>query len=126
MTTKIFNSLDVATVLTGIAMRKGFTVSLAQEIASHLLGYDIYTHELVHEPTQDAYTEEGYRQFPDMPRRDAVHADLNAATSQVLAAYGPKVTVARGNHVRREHPLDTLRVIVGPDKPIIAITTMED
>jgi hypothetical protein len=115
-----FPTLHVATLLSGVGLARNAQIGRLKEIASLLFGAQIYTHELTHEPTCDAYREEGYRQFPLMPTHVEAHADWRAAARKALVAYGRKVDVEQGTHGRREHPEATLRAMV-PDKPIIVV-----
>lgn len=119
MTAKTFPTLHVASTITGIAMDEGMTFSRMQEIASHLFGAPIWTHELVHEPTKDAYVEEGYRQFPDMPTAAEAEADYRTAAAKAVAAYGDTIEVEEGSHGRRESPVDTLSRMVPPEKIVV-------
>jgi hypothetical protein len=119
MAAKTFPTLHVASCLTGIGMSDKMSYSDIQAIASHLFGASIWTHELVHAPTQDAYKSEGYRQFPDMPTPAEASADFEAAARKATAAYGETVTVEEGTHGRREHPVDTLAAMVSADKIIV-------
>lgn len=116
MSKRTFPTLHVASALTGVGLTTGMSYSNIQEIASHLFGAPIWTHELVHEPTKDAYVEEGYRQFPDMPTREEAMADYEAAAAKAVAAYGETVEVAEGSHGRRESPVDTLSRLVPAEK----------
>lgn len=119
MGAKTFPTLHVASCVTGTALCEGFNYSRMQEIASHLFGGPVWTHELVHAPTRDAYVEEGYRQFPDLPTRAEAEADYEAAARKAVAAYGETLTVEEGKHGRRESPVDTLGNMVGHDKVIV-------
>jgi len=119
MATKTFPTLRVASTITGIALTHDMTYSDMQEIASHLFGASIWTHELVHEPTKDAYVEEGYRQFPNMPSQAEAEADFKAAAAKATAAYGDAVVVVEGTHGRRENPVDTLSRMVPPEKIVV-------
>lgn len=114
-----FPTLHVASCLTGRVLSLGMNVSTMQEIASHLFGAPIWTHELTHGPTEDAYTEEGYRQFPDMPTAIEAEADWQAAARKALATYGETVDVAKGTHGRRESPVATLAAMVPAEKIIV-------
>lgn len=121
MSTKTFPTLHVASCLTGYGLCQNMSYSTVQEIASHLFGAPIWTHELVHAPTNDAYTQEGYRQFPDMPTAAEAEADWQAAAAKAVAAYGETVVVAEGQHDRRENPIDTLAAMV-PAEKIVAVS----
>jgi len=101
------------------------TYSRMQEIASHLFGGPIWTHELAHEPTVDAYREEGYRQFPAMPTPAEAKADYLSAAAKAVGAYGETISVAEGSHGRREHPVETLAAIVPCDR-IVPIVVDEE
>lgn len=123
MTAKQFPTLVVASAITGVGLchiPNGY--SKMMEVASHLLGTPVWLHELAHGPTQDAYSEEGYRQFPDMPTKAEAKADWQAAAAKALAAYGETVTVRQGTAVRLESPVQTLKAMVSPDKIITVIT----
>lgn len=122
MATRTFPTLHVASTITGIGLTEGMNYSDMQEIAAHLFGAPIWTHELVHEPTKDAYVEEGYRQFPDMPSQAEAEADFKAAAAKAIAAYGDTVDVAEGTHGRRESPVDTLSRMVPPEKIVVIET----
>lgn len=119
MSKRTFPTLHVASAITGIGLTTGMSYSNIQEIASHLFGAPIWTHELVHEPTKDAYVEEGYRQFPDMPTREEAMADYEAAAAKAVAAYGATVEVAEGSHGRRESPVDTLSQMVPTERIVV-------
>lgn len=119
MAEKQFPTLHVASCITGIGLCEGLNYSRMKEIASHLFGDQLWTHELPHGPTNDAYTEEGYRQFPDMPTRAEAEADFEAAARKAVATYGETVTVEEGKHGRREHPFDTLKAMVPEDKIVV-------
>lgn len=116
---RTFPTLHVASCLTGIGLCNGLSFSNVQEIASHLFGAPIWTHEIAHKPTQDAYVEEGYRQFPDLPTRLEAEADFEAAARKAVATYGETLTVEEGKHGRRESPVDTLGNMVGHDKVVV-------
>jgi hypothetical protein len=122
--TRLFNSLHVASCLTGVALTE-MTYRDIQAVASWLFGDSVYTHELVHEPTMSWVREEGYRQFPDMPTHEQAHVDWKGTVNKVLVTYGPLVEVEQGPNGRREHPVATLRAML-PDKPIIVVDTGED
>lgn len=122
MPTKTFPTLHVASVLTGITMADGVTITQMQEIASHLFGAYIFPHELGHEPTMEAVQEEGYRQFPDMPTREQGLVDWGVATAKAVVLHGWTVEVEQGTHGRREHPADTF-VAVSPDMDLIVVQT---
>lgn len=109
---KDFPTLVVASTLTGVALCHMRGIGPMHECIEWLFGGPVWTHEIVHGPTQDVYVEEGYRQFPDMPRADEAEKDWRAAATKATAAYGETVSVARGNpDQRRESPLDTIRAV---------------
>lgn len=116
---KSFPTLYVASTITGIGLCNGMKFSDMQEIASHLFGASIWTHELIHEPTKDAYVSEGYRQFPDMPTPQEAQTDYQAAARKAISAYGDSVEVQEGSRGRRESPVDTLGHMVPPEKIIV-------
>lgn len=121
--TKEFPTLILASTISGIGMTD-MTYSDIMEIASWLCGYSIYTHELAHGPTKDIYISEGISQFPRMPLYDAAQRDWQAARDAALAAYGPTVSVRRGDHRRAEHPVHTLKAIV-PNAEVVVIASGE-
>lgn len=122
---KDFPTLVVASTLTGIALAHMRGIGPMHECAEWLFGGPVWTHELVHGPTQDVYVEEGYRQFPNLPRRDEAEKDWQAAASKATAAYGPTVNVVRGSDGRRESPLATLRA-VAPHAEVIPVIVPDD
>ena len=114
--TRTFPTLHVASAITGIGMCLGLKYSNIHEIASHLFGAPVWTHELGHSRTIEAYAAEGYRQFPDMPTKEEAKADWRKAAQKAIAAYGETVTVARGTSIRREDPISTLASMMQPEK----------
>lgn len=116
---KTFDTYLVASAVTGIAMGP-MTFGDIQEVWEMLLGAPVWTHELAHEPTHDAVSEECYRQFPDMPTRAEAEEDFEAARTKAEAAYGHFVTVRRGDHGRRETPLETIGA-VAPHAEVVTI-----
>ncbi|QAZ45906.1 hypothetical protein [Mesorhizobium sp. Pch-S] len=119
MTAKTFPTLHVASCITGIGLCDGINYSAMQEIASHLFGAPIWTHELAHGPTNDAFSQEGYRQFPNMPTPVEANADFVAAAAKAVAAYGDTISVEEGTQGRREGPLNTLSAMVDPSKIVV-------
>jgi len=116
---KTFSSLAVASAATGVGLCEGLSFSTMGEIASHVLGYPIWTHEI-----PDASPKVWLlikQQFPMLPTREEASADWRAAAASMTAAYGDMIDVAAGNGTRKESPLDTLQKMVG-DKPVIAVT----
>lgn len=119
MTAKSYPTLHVASCLTGVVLCHGLNISVMQEIASHLYGQEIWTHELVYHSIQHAYVDEGYRQFPGMPTRGEAEADHEVAAAKALAAYGDSVTVEPGTSVRTEGPIGTLSSFVDRSEIIV-------
>jgi hypothetical protein len=116
---KTFRSLAVASAATGIGLCDKLNFGLMGEIASHVLGYPIWTHEIpAAGPKVWLLLKD---QFPLLPTRAEAEADWKCAATAMTAAYGAEIAVRRGNGSRKESPLDTLQKIVG-DKPIITVT----
>lgn len=124
MTAKTFPTLHVATLITGIGLceikSEDGVFGHLSEIASHLIGAPVWTHELGRGSTHDAFVAEGYRLFPDMPTREEASEDWQAAAATATAAYGENVTIEEGTAGRTQGPLDTLAEMVPADK-IIAV-----
>lgn len=102
--TKEFPTLIVASALTGIGLCKS-SFDEIQEIADHLLGYEIWTHELMNDEIKDAYRAEGFKQFPQMPTRQEALEDWQVAAAQAILTYGETVNVVRGDHKRTKGPV---------------------
>lgn len=117
---KQFDTYIVASAITGIGLGPA-SFSDMHEVYDMLLGEGIFTHEMAHAPTVDACTEEGYRQFPEMPTKAEAQEDYAAAREKAERAYGPFVTVKRGAHKRRETPVETLEAMA-PSEKIITLT----
>lgn len=116
---KTFRSLAVASAATGIGLCEKLNFSLMGEIASHVLGYPIWTHEIpASGPKVWLLLKD---QFPLLPTRAEAEADWKSAAAAMTAAYGDEIAVRTGNGTRKESPLDTLQKMIG-DKPVIAVT----
>lgn len=122
MMDKSFPTLVVASTLTGTSLCEMSGFDPIMDCASHLFGAPIWLHEVIHEPTKDAYTEEGYRQFPGMPTRVEAQADWRAAANKAVRAYGNTILVRQGDHGRRESPLTTARSVAPHAKIIVTRT----
>lgn len=117
--TKQFPTLVVASTITGIGLTN-MKFSDMHECAEWLCGYPVWTHELVHGPTQDQYVTEGYEQFPNMPTPAEAENDYVAAAAKAVAEYGETVVVRQGDSQRHEGPIETLST-VAPHAEVITV-----
>jgi hypothetical protein len=118
--TKTFKTLVVASTLTMTGLGEGMSYSDIQECMEWLCGHPVWTHEMIHGPTQEEMRTEGYDQFPDMPTPAEAKDDYQAAAAKAIANYGETVSVMQGQEKRHEHPRDTLKT-VAPNARILEI-----
>lgn len=118
---KEFPTLVVASAVCGVGLG-AMKFSDMHEAVEWLFGGPVWTHELVHGPTQDAYVSEALEQFPKLPTRAEAEKDWQAARERVLDEYGPILSVAKGTAQRRASPIETLKDI-RPDAQIIPVLT---
>lgn len=102
-----FSTLEVASAVTGIGLCQT-SYARMKEIMSHVVGYDLWTHELVHKPTADNACAAILALFPDLPTRAEAQADWKDAAAKAVAAYGETVTIPKGASARLKYPLATL------------------
>lgn len=121
MTSKTFRTLAVASAATGIGLDNGITFSDMQEIVSHVLGYDIWTHELGDRETMARVQSELYAQFHHLPSKTEARDCYEGAAARALTVYGDTMSVLPGNGKRHESPIDSLARMT--DAPIIAVVT---
>lgn len=107
-TDREFPTLHVASCITGIGLCESLSISRMQEVASHLLGYPIWTHELGNKSITAAIEAEGRRQFPNMPTKEFASDVWQAAAEAAEAAYGKTVIVKMGGEERSRNPIDAL------------------
>lgn len=115
-------TLLLASTLSGVALKPdgGVNVRSVCEVASWLLGFDIFTHEFVHPATMSDYRAAGFAQFPKLPDTAEAEADLHAAMKQALDAYGETVRVRKGTLERTQNPLGTAHDVM-PHAQIIVV-----
>ncbi len=118
--TKTVPTLEVASMVTGVCLCTT-NIPLMMEIASHLCGFDVWNHELVHGPTMDIAIHEALSQHPLLPLRDAATADWQKARDMAIDSYGAELSLRKGSHSRVESPIATIRA-VAPHAEILAIT----
>lgn len=123
---KSFNTLHVASAMTGIGLCEGLNYSKVQEIMSHALGRPIWTHEIAHRPTIAEFQAIMESLFPDMPTEIEARSDFQAAAKKAVAAYGETVRIPFGETERPETPVETLQNMIGPDKKIIIAEIPDD
>ena len=102
-----FDTLHVASLLTGIGLTEGVKYSDLQRIADQLLGYPIVTHELALDPTMERIREVGFTLFPDMPSAKEAEADYQAAAIKAVEIFGPTITIPKGTDEREADPITT-------------------
>lgn len=122
---KTFDTLAVASAATGVALRDGMNFALMAEIAAHVMGFPVWTHEL----GDKVMTARIYRaiatQLPRLPTRELAQADWRAAASEAISAYGDTVELAEGADERTEGPLASLARMTGRPEAIIPIVVEE-
>ena len=118
---KEFPILLVATTYCGISLTHT-TFREIQECAEWLCGHPVWTHELAHPEIQKLYKSVAIVQFPLLPSREEVEADIMAAKAKLLATYGENVLVERWPTDRLKTPIDTLRDL-RPDVDVIVAKT---
>lgn len=117
---KTFSTLAVASAATGIGLADGMNYSTMAEISSHVLGFDIWTHELADRAMNNRVRDRLLTLFPGLPTGDEARADWRAAAAKAVAAYGDTLTIPAGADERSESPIESLARMVG-DKPIVAV-----
>ena len=122
--TKTLSTRSVLSVASG--RHCGGEFSEIHEAITHILGWDVFTHELAEKEVWEEARESALRSCPGIE----VFATRAEATSSLIAiseivqeaerVLGLSLEVEEGMGVRREHPLASLTRIA-PDKPIIVI-----
>ncbi|MEM1088155.1 MAG: hypothetical protein AAGH90_10520 [Pseudomonadota bacterium] len=109
--TKDFDTLAVGSAATGIALKSGMNYGTIQEIVSWVIGYDIFTHELVHDSVKWAFKHELVGLFP------ALFVDYEGANFEqigqcLLKAYGAVIAVPKGRNRRTAGPITTFKEVL--------------
>jgi hypothetical protein len=112
---KQFRTLIIGS-LVGEAALINMKYSDVQEAYDHILGYAIWTHEII--TYADQVELMVLALFPEMMPREG--ENFEARAERLLATYGEFVNVPKGNLERNQSPVETLQEISG-DKPIIVI-----
>lgn len=119
------NLLSIAAV--GIST--GGTFSDIHEALTHILGWDVFTHELADKAIWDRAAtlvrkaHPAIVPFADRIRDATGDADAVARiTRATVMALGLSLDMPKGSDDRTEHPLESLQRIA-PDKPVIVVGT---
>lgn len=120
MTTKTFSTAAVVSLTSGLLLCK---FSDMHELAEHVMGHPIWTHEFASKPLWELMRSKLLEQHPGLPV-DAEGYDKGNWQDFLAAAcvkFGETLEIAKGEEVRAADPVTTARAMLGPDKPIIAI-----
>ena len=134
MTTKTFPIADVLGITTGMSLA---SFDGLHELAEHLLGHAVWTHEFSEKALWDRMREAMFAQHPQL--RDAPvcvisdgarvdealwRPELAAYLADMAARYGATLDVVEGKQARTESPFESAARIA-PGKPVLAIV-MDD
>lgn len=122
----------VLSLTTGFLLKEGGFGDM-HELAEHVLGHAVWTHEFVDKELWDRMKQALFAQHPSL--RKAENFDTAAAkkdlvpyltgyVERAVAKFGATLEVERGQGERTESPLASARRVFG-DKPI-AVITVED
>lgn len=100
---RAFDPRALATFTTGIVMVAPF--SLSHEAAEWLLGHPVWTHEFADKATMDRLSKAALAQFPDFPVGKP--NDWQRCADDLIARYGPTVSVKQGHDTRDRNPIET-------------------
>lgn len=122
----------VLSLTTGYLLKEG-GFSDMHELAEHVLGHPVWTHEFADKGLFERMREALFAQYPDLrdvEEFDSVAAKIDVAAylsgyvTRAVVQYGATLEVERGVCERTESPLASARRVFG-DKPI-AVVTVED
>lgn len=130
MTKKQFPIEIVLSLTTGILLKQGGFGEM-QELAEHVLGHPVWTHEFAEKALWEKMNEAVFAQHPSLrnaevferPAED-LDAYLDAYVSRAIARFGATLEIERGSVERTESPFANARRVIG-DKPIVAVVVGE-
>lgn len=118
---KEFSTTAALSLVTGILLEKdGF--DKMQELAEHLVGHPIWTHEfadkgLVHRLEELAYAQQprlrDHEEFVRPTDKADLENYLNAYIARATAWYGKTLFFTKGNSERTEHPIESAKRVMG-------------
>ena len=124
-------ALDTGVVLTiasgGVACGDGRRLGPVHDAITHILGWDVFTHELAYRPTWDRASELILASVPALtPFAEQLRAatgsesGAQAALDAAVAVVGPTVELPKGGDGRTEHPLESMERIA-PGNHIVVV-----
>jgi hypothetical protein len=116
---KEFPTLVIASATTGVMLFNG-SFGDVHEAIEWLFGGPVWTHEMVHAPTQDIYKSRAFEQFPNLPTTADAQNDWQKAAKKAINEYGAILNVAKGEDGRRAGPVQTI-LDIKPDAVIIPV-----
>jgi len=125
METKSFSTPALASLSSGLLLCKFGDM---HEAAEYLMGHPIWTHEFASKPFWDQMRSKLLEQHPKLPidRPEGTgEENWREWLDQLVAELGAELTITKGEEVREADPITTARALIGPDKPIIAVTSRE-
>lgn len=121
MTAKSFSVPAIVSLMSG---RLLCNFSDMHEVAEHVMGHPIWTHEFASEALWALMKAKVSEQHPDLPSEAPEWVDKETWQrwrDQLVEQYGATRELAKGDEERAADPMTTARNILGPDKPIVAI-----
>lgn len=128
-------SYPIETVL---SLTTGFLLKIPfgdmHELAEHVLGYPVWTHEFADAGTWTRIKEALFAQHPSLQDAevfDRASAKLDLVTylpryvARAVAKYGPTLEIESGMSERTESPFASAQRLMG-DRPVIAVIVPED
>ena len=108
METKTFSVPALASLTTG-RLLCGF--SEMHELAEHLLGHPVWTHEFASKPLWDRMKAKLLEQHPDIPTEtpDDVETNWQAYRDRLIDELGESREIVKGSDERGKGPIETLR-----------------
>lgn len=117
MTERSFPALHVASAVSGVSLCDGLTVARMGEVMSWVLGYPVWTHEIVYAPIKEQFIADARRALPEIPSREAALQDWQKAARHVTLVYGETVLLRQGQRARPASPLATADAVMEPTEP---------
>jgi len=121
-TAKEFDLGQVITTLTGRVVQTPFG---GQEVAEHVLGHPVWTHEMASESFPPRVRAAILAQVPRLADIDASDVVDEVTAREFMlqqrSLYGDTVTLEKGSSERTEGPIESLRRMV-PDSKIITVS----
>ena len=120
METKAFSTPALASLSSGMLLCEFGDM---HEAAEYLMGHPIWTHEFASKPMWGLMKSKLLEQHPGLPTEEPPEGtDWQAWRDELVAKLGAELTITKGSEERPADPVTTARAMLGPDKPIVAIT----